>query len=394
MRRQPLIIGAGPAGTAAAIRLAQAGHRPMLLDRAAGPTDKVCGDFLGVDGITRLRALGVDPFSLGAAPIHLLRLVHGARAAQTSLPFQALGLSRRVLDGALFNRALLAGADARRGATVRRIEPLAEHQASLDGLESKVTWRLTLGHGETIDSGDVFLATGKHDLRDLTRPGAKQGAIGLKMYYDLGAPQTSALAGAIELFLFPGGYAGLQCVEAGKSVLCIALQRSRFPALGGTWKALLNHLVTTTPALRERLATAKPLLARPLAVAGVPYGFLHRDDGATPGLYRVGDQAAVIPSLTGDGIAIALHTGTMAAQAWLDGEPAAAYHRRLAAELRGQMRLANLLHRLAMAGPGQAAGVRAAGWFPGLPRLAATGTRIRHPVAAHTNARTSGLHPA
>ncbi len=394
MRRQPLIIGAGPAGTAAAIRLGQAGHRPLLLDRATGPTDKVCGDFLGGDAISRLLTLGVDPIGLGAAPIHQLRVAHGGRTIQTRLPFQAAGLSRRVLDEALLTRALLLGAEARRGSAVRRLGQVAGHLGTHHDRENLARWHVVLDDDEVIEAGDVFLATGKHDLRDLARPGTKQGAVGLKMYFDLGAAQTDALAGAIELFLFPGGYAGLQCVEASKSVLCVALQRDRFQTLGGTWQALLAYLERTSNVLRDRLAAAMPLLPRPLAVAGIPYGFLHRDTGNTPGLFRVGDQAAVIPSLTGDEIAIALHTGTIAARAWLNGRPAAAYHRRLVAELQGQMRLAGALHRLAMAAPVQAAGMRFAGWFPGVLRVAATRTRIRRPVVDHTTARTSGLHRA
>ena len=94
------------------------------------------------------------------------------------------------------------------------------------------------------------------------------------------------------------------------------------------------------------------------------------------GLFRLGDQAAVIPSLTGDGIAIALHSGTLAAQVWLDGGNALAYHSRLARTLRGQMRLAGLLHRAGLFGPLQPATVRGAALFPGLLRAAARGTRI------------------
>ena len=101
MRREPIIIGAGPAGTAAAIRLGQAGHHTTLTERASGPTDKVCGDFLGADAIERLGALGVDPTALGAAPIRRLRLAHRDQVIQVELPFPALGLSRRVLDEAL-----------------------------------------------------------------------------------------------------------------------------------------------------------------------------------------------------------------------------------------------------------------------------------------------------
>ena len=385
MRGQPLIIGAGPAGTAAAIHLAQAGHRPLLLDRATGPSDKVCGDFLGADAIDRLRVLGIDPASLGAAVIHVVRFSHGRRITETRLPFPAFSLSRRILDQALLSRAIQAGADVHQGTIVRRISPLGTAAAGI--------WHAHLHGGETKAGGALFLATGKHDLRDLPRPGTRHGAVGLKMYLDLGPAQSQALAGATELFLFPGGYAGLQPVEAGKAVLCIALHRSRFQALAATWPTLLAHLQSST-LLGERLAAATPLLPKPLAIAGVPYGFLHPETAAPAGLFRVGDQAAVIPSLTGDGIAIALHTGALAAEAWLTGRSAAAYHRQLRRDISGQMRLALVLHRLAMAGPLQAASVRLATWFPSLLRHAATRTRIRRPIPAAITVPTTGLHPA
>ncbi|HEY1410940.1 MAG TPA: FAD-dependent monooxygenase, partial [Rhodopila sp.] len=87
MRRDPLIIGGGPAGSAAAITLARAGHRPVLVERTSGPTDKVCGDFLAVDAIRQVQMFGIEPLALGAVPIHRIRLVRGERSAETALPF-------------------------------------------------------------------------------------------------------------------------------------------------------------------------------------------------------------------------------------------------------------------------------------------------------------------
>ena len=74
--------------------LAQAGHQLILIERTAGPTDKVCGDFLSQDTIKRAQLLGVDPVALGAAPIHRVRLIYGERAVDAALPFPAVGLSR------------------------------------------------------------------------------------------------------------------------------------------------------------------------------------------------------------------------------------------------------------------------------------------------------------
>jgi flavin-dependent dehydrogenase len=372
VRRQPLIIGAGPAGTAAAIRLGRAGHHPVLIERSLAPADKVCGDFLSADAIERLGALGVDPAALGAAPIRRLRLAHRDQLTQVELPFPALGLSRRVLDEALLRRAEASGARLYLGQAVRQV------------IREQNSWLVHTRDRDTIVADDVFLATGKHDLHDLVRPGAARGALGFKMYLRLAPAQAAALAGEIALILFPGGYAGLQCVEAGKAVLCIALGRARFRAIGGTWSDLLQWLTDASPQLDRALDGAQPLLPRPLAVAGIPYGFLHRESpGADEtGLFRLGDQVAVIPSLTGDGVAIALHSGTLAAEAWLGGEGSPTYHRRLASELGGQMRLAGLLHGAGTASALQAVTILVAGWFPGLLRHAARGTRLRRQAVA------------
>ena len=69
------------------------------------------------------------------------------------------------------------------------------------------------------------------------------------------------------------------------------------------------------PHLAMRLAGAEPLLEKPIAITHIPYGYIRRT--TQDGLYCIGDQAAVIPSFTGDGISIALHTARQAAAAYL-----------------------------------------------------------------------------
>ncbi|HEX7742908.1 MAG TPA: FAD-dependent monooxygenase, partial [Sphingobium sp.] len=63
MRIPALIIGGGPAGSAAAITLAQAGMQPHLLERHKAPRDCVCGSFIGWDALAALSNLGVDPWA-------------------------------------------------------------------------------------------------------------------------------------------------------------------------------------------------------------------------------------------------------------------------------------------------------------------------------------------
>src|ERR1700721_493934 len=115
--RPPLIIGGGPAGAAAAALIAAAGRPVTLLERNAGPTDKLCGDFLSGGAVAALHRLGLDPLSLGAMPLRTVRLVHRRTMAETALPFPALGLSRRRLDEALLSLAAQRGAQVLRGET-------------------------------------------------------------------------------------------------------------------------------------------------------------------------------------------------------------------------------------------------------------------------------------
>ena len=148
------------------------------------------------------------------------------------------------------------------------------------------------------------------------------------MYYALAASQLEALRHHVELILFAGGYAGLQLVEADRAVLCALLPAARLRAVGGRWSSLLDALMDECPHLRERLAGARALLERPLTIAGLPYGYVHAPDRRDPpGLFRLGDQAAVIASLTGDGVALALASGSLAARTWIAGGSGARYHR-------------------------------------------------------------------
>jgi flavin-dependent dehydrogenase len=107
--------------------------------------------------------------------------------------------------------------------------------------------------------------------------------------------------------------------------------------------------------------------------------------------YGIGDQAAVIPSFTGDGMSIALHSASLAAQMYLAGESAAHYHRTLSAQLSRGMSLATLLSRAMVTGPGNKLMPLSLSLFPNAIRWIAAATRIperallAHPVASPTS---------
>jgi menaquinone-9 beta-reductase len=327
-----VVIGAGLAGAAVAVRLARAGRDVVLVEREAGPVHKVCGEFLSREAGLYLSALGLDLAALGAVTIDAVRLCSAERSVRVALPFHALSLSRRVLDEALLQRAVQAGVSLRRGVKVDALS----HSGS--------QWSAQLDTGESVAARAAFLACGKHDLRGYKRPaGVQPDLVAFKMHFALAPAQAAELARHVELITFEAGYAGLSLVEGGDANLCLVVRRSRLKALGQRWEYLLAAIEAESSHLRARLAGAQARWPRPLALSAIPYGYL-RGDGADE-LWRLGDQAAVIPSFSGDGMSIALHSAQLAASTYLVGRSADAYQRQLARDVRSQMALASWLSR-------------------------------------------------
>ena len=328
--RENLVIGGGLAGAMVALRLAAAGRDVLLIEREQGAHHKVCGEFLSPEAIAYLRQAGVDPVQLGATPVSKLRVSAKARVVETELPFCALSVSRRVLDADLLARAADAGCDVRAGIAVDALSREGEG------------WTVRFSDGSMQQARNVFLATGKHDLRGWSRPPRRQSdLVGFKLHWRLSPDQTKALRGFMDLFLFEGGYGGLALVEEDAANLCLVVRRARLRTLGG-WKELLAGLREENVLIAQRLAGAEALWKRPMAISSIPYGYLAKSEC---GVWRVGDQAAVIPSFTGDGMAIALHSGALAAQMYLTGKSAGEYHRVLKSQLTRSMRVATLLSR-------------------------------------------------
>jgi flavin-dependent dehydrogenase len=325
-----LVIGGGLAGSMVAMRLAAAGREVVLIEKEREAHHKVCGEFLSAEAIHYLRQAAIEPLDLGAHAIHCVRFHSGARNVEARLPFTALSLSRHILDEALLVKAQEAGCAVRRGTCVERLEATGD------------TWSVRLRSGETIQANTVFLATGKHDVNGWERGEATQAdLVGFKMHWHLAPAQSEFLRETMELFLFRGGYGGLAMVENGTANLCLVVRRNILRSLG-SWEELLQSMRNELPALRDRLANAAPCWQRPLAISPIPYGHL---GGPANGVWRVGDQAAVIPSFTGDGMSIALHSGVLAAEMYLDGKSPDHYLLRVADQLRTGMRFASGLSR-------------------------------------------------
>src|SRR4051794_22635428 len=156
------IVGAGPAGSTAAYRLATAGRRVLLVDRARFPRDKPCGG-----GVT-LRAARLLPFSIDPVVEDVVQRVelglrYGHRCTRTGRGPLVYMTQRRRLDEFLLRRAEAAGAEVREETTVDARELDAQFVVGADGCNGSTAKQLGLGGG--IVHGVALEANFPHESR-------------------------------------------------------------------------------------------------------------------------------------------------------------------------------------------------------------------------------------
>lgn len=320
---RPLVIGAGVAGSAAAIALAKAGHAPLIIERSRETGDALCGGFLSWATLKALGELGVTPEALGGHPVSLVRIHAGKQVAEARVPAPGMGLSRHRLDTVLLDHALHSGAAVERGVSVR--------SANARSAET--------GNGASVEGSALFLATGKHGLRGHPRPApgsaGRDSVAGLRQRLGTGPKLAAMAGGAVELFLFDRGYAGLVLQEDGTANLCLAVHKSRLAEAGGQPAELLQQWRDQSAALAARYDAATSLGGID-AIGAVPYGFV-APGGEDDAPWRLGDQAACIPSLAGEGMGIAVASAISAVTSWQQGSTAggwqAGFARRVAAPM-------------------------------------------------------------
>jgi menaquinone-9 beta-reductase len=319
-----VVIGGGLAGAAFALQMARHGRRVVVLERTRTPHLKVCGDFLSGETLATLAALGLDAPALGATEITTLRLQVGKRTSTAALPFRAAGLSRLRLDEALLAAAERAGAEVIRGVAVTGLDP--EQGGVTVGADGRA-WR----------AQTVALATGKHNLKGWPRD--EGSAIAFKMPFAVSAPVQRALAGAVHLSVCDGGYIGACLVEDGTASVCWLANRRLIAEHGADWRAQLDYFARHSDTFAAVLREGEPCAAKPAAIAQIPFGYVRRT-AIADNVFPIGDQLAVIPSFTGDGMCLALSSATAAAREVLAGNTASSFQSAFATRLKPQFRWA------------------------------------------------------
>jgi flavin-dependent dehydrogenase len=287
-----VVVGAGPAGSLAAVGLARGGASVLLVDRAAFPRAKVCGCCLNRRALAALDAAGLAdlPTAAGAVPLRSLHLAAGRQAAQ--LPVPGLALSRTALDGRLVRAAVARGADflpstcAALGPVTEEVRQVHLRQGTTEG---EVVARVVLAADGL---GGLLLGRGQVASAP-PRPGSRIGAGVL-----IQTAEAFYAPGIVFMTVGPAGYLGLVRVEDGRLDLACAVDAAAVRAAGGPGALAAELLAAAGWPVPAGLA-AQPW-------RGTPPLTRRADRVADQRLFALGDATGYVEPFTGEGLAWAM----------------------------------------------------------------------------------------
>jgi geranylgeranyl reductase family protein len=303
-----VVVGAGPAGAAAAITLARAGRDVVLLDRARFPRDKCCGDGLTAGALRRYEALGLAPDAVASwqrVEDVMVRSPSG-RTADFPLPrdegMYAAVAPRIELDAAFVDVARKAGVDVRDGYAVTDAA-VGPHWASVDaeGLGTVA--------GHYLIAADGVWSPVRKALGVTDEPGYLGEWHAFRQYYSGVGPGAADLWVWFEPDFLPG-YAWSFPLPDGRANVGFGVRRREGEKVRAVDLMARPHIaaVLGKDARPEAPPKAWPIPAR------VERSALTAGDGR---VLFVGDAARATDPMTGEGIGQALDTGVLAAEAVL-----------------------------------------------------------------------------
>jgi menaquinone-9 beta-reductase len=319
-----LVVGAGPAGSVAALLLARAGVTVRLLERTTFPRDKLCGDTLNPGAMALLEKWSVHrAVRAGALQVSGMT-VTGPGGAMVSADYKGgltgAALTRRVLDAMLADAAVAAGARLDTGVAVAA--PLVDNSGRVVGVR-------TSDRGEPRCAARLVIAA---DGR-ASRLGAALGLVrfarqprrwAFGAYYE----GVAGMSTRGEMHIRYDGYIGVAPVPGGLTNVCVVRESPRV-----NQQRVVADAIAADDLLRDRFARAS--VVSPVSVLG-PLA-VDASAAGTAGLLLAGDAGGFVDPMTGDGLRFALRGAELAAAAALrELESGMPQHERLARDRRAE----------------------------------------------------------
>jgi len=306
---EAIVVGGGPAGSAMAANLAEAGHRVLLLDKAKFPRHKACSEYINPAGAELLSEMGVldDVLAAGAHRMEAM-LVHApdggwfkANYAKAEPGRAALGLSRYALDHLLVERARAAGAIVRERSHVRDVVQedgrVVGVEATIDGVREHIRSSLVIGadgHNSAV-SRSLGLDV---SFRWPDRTGLVahyRGVMGLDRFGEMHVGHSA--------------YAGLAPLEDGITNVAVVAPVKAVAMRKSSVEAFFEESLRGIPEVARKLERAD----RVGSIRGVGSMARRARRTAGDGFLLIGDAASFLDPFTGEGIYEALRGASLAA---------------------------------------------------------------------------------
>ena len=313
------IVGAGPAGASAAIRLANTGFEVILVEREKFPRQKLCGEFISPECFRHFRELGVlDKMFSGGGDQITETIFYAPGGKSVSVPSKwfngdnqaALGLSRAEMDFQLLERARNVGVEVFEETNV---VGLLFEKDKVCGLKVKnsVGEILELSADLVIDATGRARILGKLADKHLQIQNPKSKIQNRLVGFKAHLKNVNLEKGRCEIYFFRGGYGGLNYVENGVGNHCFLMKAETVKEFNGDADRILHEVIFENRRAAETLKDAIPVYDW-LAVSVDGFGL--KNLNPAPNLLAIGDAGAFIDPFTGSGMLMAMESAEILAE--------------------------------------------------------------------------------
>ena len=303
MKCDVAVVGAGPAGSSCAYRLARAGYAVVIIEKSIFPRTKVCGEYVSAAARAQLNELGIGESVLGeAAVVRRIRL--HTEGIQVELPFcePAWSIARSDLDELLLAHALGAGVTCIFG----RVEACIQ-----TGGVNIITLRDPSGKQEDIEARVLVGADGMGSVVardfDLSAPQRGQRRFALGGHYS----GFGGLDQTIEMYVRGSSYFAINPLGEDIANVMVIVDEQRLHEWSGAIDERLQEAACELSAGRRNLQSIR-LVGKRVAVGPLAY---RTRAPAQRGVYLIGDAAGFLDPFTGQGVFLALKSASLAAGA-------------------------------------------------------------------------------
>ncbi len=294
-----VVVGAGPAGIASSIELADAGWSVLLIDKSSFPREKVCGGFIGPENKELLARYDIlDQLTSQAKKVtHILLSAPNGETIHVPLKYKGredygLGLSRKQLDQALLGHAQKKG--------VVFMDRTVIGNFVYNQRRYKINLKRTsFLQDEEIVCTHMIYANGA----GVQAKGSGHRLFGVAGLFDL----CHGIDSNVIMHFIDQGHVGINRFEQNNINVCYVIKESLFKKCAGSFDLIWENFMQSNPRLRQQMQSSKLLNKWKGTFIDMDRPPRFFDGNA----FYVGDACSLIHPVAGGGISLALSAGIL-----------------------------------------------------------------------------------